>query len=71
MVKDDDYLDYCPHCGIERYAVQRSINDLVKAGGGVLDFSRVKEEVLAETDPGFRDLVEKAYDKYKRQTPVI
>ena len=65
MVDGFDYINYCPHCGIERYAVQRSINDLVRENGGVLDFSREKEVVLAETDPGFRDLVERAYDKWK------
>lgn len=67
MYKSEDYLDYCGHCGVERYAVRRNINDLVKHAGGVLDFSREKEVVLAEVSDGFKGLVDRAYDIYQKK----
>lgn len=67
MVESSDYLNWCPHCRVERYAVRRNINDLKRADGGVLDFSREKNEILAGVSDGFRGLVEKAYDEYHKE----
>ncbi len=66
MQEGSDYLNQCPHCGVERYAVQRNINDLVRENGGVFDFTKPLEKVLETVSEGFKPLVARAYKKVNR-----
>ena len=68
MVKSSDHLDFCPHCGAERFAVERCIRDMMKED---YDWSLAPEEFAQKymegtPDSSFDPLLGKAYTRKNR-----
>lgn len=63
MTKGADYLDMCPHCGIERFATRRAINDIVANKDNLWDFSKGKDHFLSQFSEGFRGIGELAWNR--------
>jgi len=72
MVKSDDHLDFCPHCGVEMFAVERCIRGMMKED---YDWSLAPQDFAQkylENTPhsSFDPLLKKAYERKNRPTPL-
>lgn len=65
MSDAEDYLNYCPHCGVEVYAFRRAINDAVRNKDGLWDYSLPLPAFLRQFGHGFRGIGLRAYLKVK------
>lgn len=65
MVKSSDFVDWCPHCGVEKYAVERCIRAMMKEDyDWSLPLSDFKEKYCENTADSFFDaLLLRAYSR--------
>ena len=68
MVKSSDFCDWCPHCGIERFAIERCIRGMMKEDyDWSLPLNHFKKKYCENTtDSSFDGLLLRAFARKSR-----
>ncbi len=63
MSEPEDYLNMCPHCGVEVFASRRAVNDIYRNIDDIWDYSLPLDKFLLQFSRGFRDLGLRAWER--------